>query len=185
MTAPLTLPGTIPGLLRRCSPVVFEADAGPLWSGLTGAVFAVQTTAHVLVGVLTLPMLARRESISVLSLDLEDETGRAHASWWLEEHFSQLEPGRRNTFAGVVAEHEVLRSGVDGIAYAVVDGYRGWLFGDTVFCAPEEGPEHGTPIPTLEGLNPEDPRTLGDGSSWVDAEALRRVCLHVAGVPDE
>jgi hypothetical protein len=30
-------------------------------------------------------------------------------------------------------------------------------------------------------LDPNDPRTLPDGSRWVDAEALRRVVLHVAG----
>lgn len=35
-------------------------------------------------------------------------------------------------------------------------------------------------IATLN-LNPDDPRLLPDGSRWVDAEALRRVALHVAG----
>jgi len=32
----------------------------------------------------------------------------------------------------------------------------------------------------LSDLDLDDPRALPDGSRWVDAEALRRVCLHVA-----
>ena len=34
-------------------------------------------------------------------------------------------------------------------------------------------------IPTLDGLDPNDPTLLPDGSRWVDAEALARVLLHV------
>jgi hypothetical protein len=34
----------------------------------------------------------------------------------------------------------------------------------------------------LATLDPNDPRLLPDGSRWVDAEALRLVCLHVAGL---
>jgi hypothetical protein len=37
-------------------------------------------------------------------------------------------------------------------------------------------------VPALDDLDPEDPRLLPDGSRWVDAEALRRVVCHVAGV---
>ena len=37
----------------------------------------------------------------------------------------------------------------------------------------------------LADLDPNDDRRLPDGSRWVDAEALRRVVLHVAGVPHE
>ena len=36
--------------------------------------------------------------------------------------------------------------------------------------------------PVLLDLDASDPRLLPDGSRWVDAEALRRVVLHVAGV---
>jgi hypothetical protein len=37
-------------------------------------------------------------------------------------------------------------------------------------------------LPALADLDPNDVRLLPDGSRWVDAEALRRVVLHVAGV---
>ena len=38
--------------------------------------------------------------------------------------------------------------------------------------------------PALAHLDPTDPRTLPDGSRWVDAEALRLVCLHLMEATD-
>jgi hypothetical protein len=37
-------------------------------------------------------------------------------------------------------------------------------------------------VPTIADLDPTDHRRLPDGSRWVDAEALRRVVIHVAGL---
>ena len=37
-------------------------------------------------------------------------------------------------------------------------------------------------VPALANLDPNDPRLLPDGSRWVDAEALRLVCLHAVGL---
>ena len=48
---------------------------------------------------------------------------------------------------------------------------------------PIEDPErhHETPLAALNDLDPNDSRTLPDGSLWVLAEAMRRIGLHVAG----
>jgi len=70
MTAPLTLPGTIPGLLRRGSPVIHAL----LWSGVVHEV--AESSA-----VVCTTCYAMRD----LALDLTDATGRAHAAWWLAE----------------------------------------------------------------------------------------------------
>lgn len=56
----LTLPGTLPGLLRRCSPVRL---------GIARAIVNDP---------------AKWKGRENWSLDLEDATGRAHAAWWLE-----------------------------------------------------------------------------------------------------
>lgn len=77
----LTLPGTIPGLLRRGSPVVFGTHRGDVMS--------VETTDDgIEAGVVdengaawwfgpTGPVIT-----DDLHLDLTDPTGRAHAAWW-------------------------------------------------------------------------------------------------------
>lgn len=76
----LTLPGTIPGLLRRGSPVVCVTA----WD--IGRRYARESlSAVVLDAEATRPRLSDyghqdRESIA---LDLESATGRAHAAWWL------------------------------------------------------------------------------------------------------
>ncbi len=132
----LTLPGTIPGLLRRCSPVV-RAD---------GSRFVLEYGDEAYIRGARHP-----------SLDLTDATGRTHASWWWRlaylkdrdlpaEHWTRTAPD----FGG----------GYGFLGFSRFDDYRA----------------------TLADLDPDDPRTLPDGSRWVDAEALRRVVLHVAEV---
>ena len=159
--AALTLPGTIPGLLRRGSPVThidgsrlvvveLDGDDAKLPSGWAYT--------------------------RLLDLDLTDATGRAHAAWWL--------------------------GGVGASLHLACDGHRRWeLHGGErpreSACRAWEGigpdarrlrgvpPEYGwdaEDVPALATLDPADPRLLPDGSRWVDAEALRRVCLHVAGL---
>ena len=171
----LTLPGDIPGLLRRGSPVWIR-HVGGRWPAVVekdpaehdreGGHWMIQFGTH-FVG-----------SRSVF-LDLSDPTGRAHAAWWL-------------TNAAGVSFH------LDS------DGHRRWSLHGGEFPRRSEdwswegiGPESrrmrlsasSTPsygwdavdCPALDDLNPDDPRLLPDGSRWVDAEALRRVVLHVAG----
>lgn len=152
MTAPLTLPGTIPGLLRRGSPVVWAApirpnptlpahlQAGPgrerrgLWMPLgpkadEGMVCwdtwcgANRVEEHVYAG--------------DLALDLSDPTGRAHAAWWLGN----------SSFDDVLAACDAL-----GISRV---GRKNAMAG---CMEPIDGWDHSN-----------------------DADTLRRVVLHVAG----
>lgn len=160
----LTLPGSIPGLLRFGSPVRHASDSPRI---------------GMVVG--TAPTFTRvywcwsgtDDDEADVHLDLTDATGRAHAAWWL--------------------------AGEPGAAWVLsCDGYRRWeLHGG-------ERPRHSLSrawqgigadnrrmgmtsmdwqdCRGLDDLDPDDPRLLPDGSRWVDAEALRRVVLHVAGV---
>ena len=81
MTAP-TLPGTIPGLLRRCSPVTdAEGVARGLIYAMPGHYRAYPDWWGVNWNYLLQPCDATR-----LYLDLTDPTGRAHAAWWLNDH---------------------------------------------------------------------------------------------------
>lgn len=130
MNTSLTLPGKFQRLLRRCSPVrgddrlVLESGVG-IW-----CVQHVDANSVKLWGLLY-PVLSSR-----LELDLENATGRAHASWWL------FVPGCMT------------------LTLAVINRVDGEI---------KEACAH---------LDPDDPRLLEDGSRWVDAEALRLVCLH-------
>ena len=164
----LTLPGTISGLLRRGSPVLAPVSLRVRAVGRRALVEG----EHLDTGMVALADGAM-EAPADVHLDLTDATGRAHAAWWL---------------AGEVGAAWVLSC----------DGFRRWeLHGG-------ERPRHslsrawqGTgaemrrmglassdwvDCPALDALDPDDPRLLPDGSRWVDAEALRRVVLHVAGV---
>lgn len=105
--------------------------------------------------------------LSTLALDLTDATGRAHAAWWL---------------ASAVGLHSPTTSRWS-------PGASVW----TIECDAQSTPWvrtftptdllwSGEQVPALDDLDPNDDRRLPDGSRWVDAEALRRVVLHVAGV---
>jgi hypothetical protein len=80
----LTLPGTIPGLLRRGSPVVanVRTAAGDVFfaDGARAVVFDVDDTD----GLLSIE--GGWFAPAQWSLDLTDPTGRAHAAWWLNDH---------------------------------------------------------------------------------------------------
>jgi hypothetical protein len=160
--SPLTLPGTIPGLLRRGSPV--DSADGP-----TVCLSGVRDVRWVDVPGGELP-------IDALALDLSDPTGRAHAAWWLAD-----QPDNEL----VVCRRRVPPRWTCGPGANDSHGDRLWhLTG--YGCAPYrdafEGDDPRVVVPALAALNPNDPRLLPDGSRWVDAEALRLVCLHVAGV---
>ena len=83
MTEPLTLPGTIPGLLRRGSPVfvhdraavvvdLWTNDLGP-WVGFCFIDWDDEPAQD-----------GCRADDECLALDLSDPTGRAHAAWWID-----------------------------------------------------------------------------------------------------
>mgnify|MGYP003559035193 CR=1 FL=1 len=163
MTAPLTLPGTIPGLLRRCSPVTSEdGSARGLIYAMPGYYRAYPDWWGVNWNYLLQPCDATR-----LHLDLTDPTGRAHAAWWLvRSHHPQ----------GGTALWRVADAGLRWWRLSWVS--TGWGGNDGGLGSEVYAP---LDVPALDHLNPDDTR-LPDGSRWVDAEALRLACLHVAGV---
>jgi len=168
MTAPLTLPGEIPGLLRYCSPVVFSAG------GVCPGVVVNPDITHKgeSMAIVWWPSdengVGKPSMRNSVLLDLRDATGRAHAALWMEAHV------------------EYLRGDLMAAAPAV--GIKGWsscTAWGIVAVTRQEGAMSvlfdADDIDALANLDPDDPRLLPDGSRWVDAEALRLVCLHVAG----
>jgi hypothetical protein len=153
----LTLPGDIPGLLRRCSPL--GPDSMGVLCGINPEMDDDRT--HL---VLFHEGYDDWHSPKNLALDLEDQTGRAHAAWWLAE---RLRPDVKELMkASVTYGHTDFGGGGYGLGVTCRDDGALWRRADA---------------PGLDDLDPHDPRTLDDGSRWVDAEALRLVCLHVAG----
>lgn len=183
MSPDLTLPGDIPGLLRRGSPVVktwhddIDADGNPTVL-FTASGFYLRDLAPDKAGRRCLCWFDN-ESIGLDSgfppaLDLTDATGRAHAAWWLATKCAPeaVPVGTRMRC--------IYR---DGSTMAYLDWH--WsldnMGGTTIWVGATH--PYQQCVPSLAGLDPEDLRLLPDGSRWVDAEALRRVCLHVAGRP--
>jgi len=156
MSHDLTLPGTIPGLLRRCSPVAIVRNDGSV--SAFGVVVDHPSDRVKWVRVLRDhddegPSPWERECVA---LDLTDATGRTHAGWWWRITLHPDLPWRANPEWGGGYSLEGLTN------YAGDGRYRD----------------------LLADLDPDDDTRLPDGSRRVDAEALRRVVLHVAGVPD-
>ena len=173
MSADLTLPGTIPGLLRKCSPVNVDGRGSGVVVDKPGD--KVDWFRVLCDGCEDEP---DAESRSCVHLDLTDATGRTHAAWWLAG-----QPGaswtlssdgyRRWEIHGGERPRESVSRAWEGIG-AAMRAMRG--------PAPAYGWD-AEDVPTLDDLDPDDDRRLPDGSRVVDAEALRRVVLHVAGVP--
>ena len=146
----LTLPGTIPGLLRRGSPVV--VDGGPVGGVVLDVYMPPEWTANE--GRCLLDQGHSGDiALDLLALDLSDATGRAHAAWRLAERHT----GAVNQI-GALFEMTILGP-------LLILGTPSWV--SDVWGV------------SCQGLDYRDPRTLTDGSRWVDAEALRLVCLHV------
>lgn len=176
----LTLPGSIPGLLRRGSPVTHTHDGG--WVQATVVLRAGMVT-EVYIGQVQPPAwrveLATDSGLwaplGTIALDLTDATGRAHAAWWLA---GRLLPGGSFELARWRFSRESIGWWIDSKTSATRynDVYRAFW--------PKLGQDEGSRVhvPSLADIDPNDPRLLPDGSRWVDAEALRRVCLHVAGL---
>lgn len=148
-----TLPGDLPGLLRRGSPVR-DADDPERIGVVVGTYPRGEVCTHWTWGD-TSEVVDR----SRLLLDLSDATGRAHAAWWLAGWYG-LRPAATWTWRGMWDLDAPSRRLCFGVAVA--------------------GRSH-LAVPALADLDPLDDTRLPDGSRWVDAEALRRVCLHVAG----
>jgi len=163
MTAPLTLPGTIPGLLRVCSPVVQTFNGGRrcVVSELGGG---------------TVPMArigGQWFKLSELALDLSDPTGRFHVLHWLASR-------------DVAAVNDIADDMTGPIVGALYWAWLGW--------EDDTGAPLGWELnlwtarhffldnDLFEDLNHREVGVLSDGSRWVDAEALRRIVLHVAGL---
>ena len=160
----LTLSGTIPGLLRWCSPVI-----------CLGARFIVHNSivrGRVNIGA---EVIVSAEDVA---LDLTDATGRAHAAWWL-------------AMREVPSSHH-LDPAAASWSRAPAQAAHGWamhwlaraVVGDGSLTGTWWTGSYGSPVPRglLADLDPNDDTRLPDGSRRVDAEALRRAVLHVAGV---
>jgi hypothetical protein len=163
--AACTLPATIPGLLRRGSPVTSMSGGAGVIFGLPGY----DKGRPSLWGICWQFVIHQTDRPPLL--DLSDATGRAHAAWWLASQIWRARDHRWRQpigwFAGAGAWH-LVTSG-DDPGWASPDRKRGMSVG----MEPRT-------IESLRGLDMADARLLPDGSRWVDAEALRRVCLHVA-----
>ena len=173
MSADLTLPGTIPGLLRKCSPVNVDGRGGGVVVDKPGD--KVGWFRVLCDGCEDEP---DAESRSCVHLDLTDATGRAHAAQWLALR--------------EVPQPYHLDPAAVSWSPAPAQASRGWAI-HWLARAPSGGGSltgswwtgsHGSPVPSdlLADLDRDDDRRLPDGSRVVDAEALRRVVLHVAGV---
>lgn len=160
--ADLILPGTIPGLLRRGSPVIAPVSKRVRVLGRRALVEG----EHLDTGLVLLADGAL-EDASDLRLDLTDATGRAHAAWWL---------------ASAVGLHSPTTSRWSPGASVWTIECDAQLTPWVRTFTPPGSLWSGERVPALSDLDPNDPRLLPDGSRYVDAEALRRVVLHVAGV---
>ena len=153
----LTIPNPPPGMLRRGSPVwATGSREGHQWR--------MPATVHRVTG--RLAEVAGSHSwvsghhfaVGGLALDLTDATGRAHAAWWLmglldNRHWPDVATGARLWLGGT---SERMRT-------------RAW----------QRMRRAARFVDMTAHLDPNDTRTLPDRSRWVDAEALRLVCLHL------
>jgi len=190
MTENLTLPGIIPGLLRKGSPVIFDYAGTPL--------HRVYLRDSKSIGEIKRGMISgfvNAVNLNQLSLDLTDITARAHAAWWLA---AQAKDARRPE-ADITLEnlHDLFRVTArfdpQRPCTFAVQGHR---YGGAAIRLDQGFPTFAKDYPdkqrahewchidVLLDLDPNESRTLADGSRWIDAEALRRVILNVAGLED-
>lgn len=171
----LALPATIPGLLRRGSPAI--CPWGPCLV-LDPAPHEVNDDPDVIVVWATRASDDRSQmrwyKPRNIGLDLSDATGRAHAAWWLADQ----------GWGDGTVDHEHVAG-----PWSSGDTRETWptsiYLGDGGFAVASEPQTTGDVwlvVPALAALDPADRTRLADGSLQVDAEALRLVCLHVAGM---
>ena len=163
MSHDLTLP-PIPGLARRTTPMIDDYGRRGVVSALTAndwtiALDDIDEQPKRAIG--PLPIVG-------WSVDLANATGRAHAARWLA---AKLAPDDGPYLDASVMPGRTIGPTLFGLATtSVYEGQRWRRLRDV------------SPFEVCDGLDPFLDRRLPDDSRWVDAEALRRVVLHVAGV---
>jgi len=92
----LTLPGTIFGLLCKCSPVLLTENSG----AVTGTIIAGQRGVVLMTKLDNIEVLVALEDgrtlwshHKCLDLDLSNKTGVLHAAWWLEQQSVTITDG--------------------------------------------------------------------------------------------
>lgn len=155
----LTLPGSIPGLIRPCSPVryddlryvVVSLDLSTAWIARDGTVVS-----------------AQRVRLSELSLDLTSVTGRFHAAlYWLDR----------------AGGHDPTGNGYLSRMHSPAVTYLSWG-GLHAVSRRVQRPSYlreGVAVPALADLDTTDTTRLPDGSLLVAAVGLRMVCERLAG----
>lgn len=173
----LTVPGTLPGVIRNCTPVRVNDGTVSYRTISTG-------TRGKMAGLVGTPPAPLRHC----AVDLTDATGRAHVAWALAVHLARcpidfaLVSWRYNSMPCNRGEYawdlswELRRARWSDGGHVSEERYGLYLVPQ-----PLEEAESQKVIPALAGLDPCDPTRLPDDSRWVDAEALRRVALHVLG----
>ncbi len=174
----LRFPGSVPGVLRRGSPVIKTWNAPCIPDDDPNDEF---TLHGIYLRDLDEDEAGRRcycwfdsEQIGLdvgfpPDIDLTDATGRAHLAWWLMGlDYGHMKPVRRISSPFI--------HGLHGVAIYGLPQDSGWASHDIA------GHRAGVIVPTLATLDPDDPRLLPDGSRLVDALALSLVARHVAGL---
>ena len=179
---PLHLPATIPGLLRRGSPVVSlvdldacDGDGYEIPAGAPGNVCHADGIGPVLVAFVAMPndpgpdLRWRWCDVADLALDLHDATARHHALLWLAGREGLYVADGVQWFSGTTERVWTILTSAR--PFAPIRAYCGWRDDDMALH-----------VPTLADLDPTSDERLADGSRRVDALALARVVAHVAGV---
>ena len=198
MTAHISLNGDIPGLFRRCSPVIYANPALPHITG-KGVLCDPCQDDEEFMGTLTpwigtlvgrdamqeaLGAIApgfgasagfgyRMDGATVLALDLEQATGRVHAAWWLSAHGG---PTLRRQAGWPVEVVAFVQGSYGWVLTGLRSNHTGWAGHQPRGLQVGPGPRV---LACLAGLEPADPRTLADGSLWVDAMALKLIVEHM------
>jgi len=172
-TETLKLPGRR-GLIQTCSPAFINEPKHHLHGRRCVVVEVDGDLVRVAVEGVESCLLVPLEN---LDLDLTDKTGRAHAAWWLwGQMHDQVDPVVPCTAPEWLACPDVWSLGASFVPAS------GEVAFATFGAVEDADPAADEVVHALADLDPNDPRTLPDGSRWVDAEALRLVCLHVAGM---
>lgn len=150
----ITLPGGLPGLLRRGSPVFWPAYTELTKDEMTQFVVIYASGALCLVS----NFEATREVFSeYLSLDLNDPTGRQHAIWWLEKQLCKFEASNY---------HLDMDVNINGLNWVECES-KEFKFDEDEVCE-------------LGEFDMSNHEKIADGSYWRHVKALQIVCLHVA-----
>lgn len=174
------LPGTIHGLLRNDVAIVCTSG---LYAGRWGVVLNMTRGASEAVVALrgreaveplgALEPIVATVELAHLALNLTYDSGRACAMQWAADAFNMGYGFHGN----IIYAMWLWNMGEGRWSLRSPENHK-----FVTFRAPGS-PEPSTSRPeiaSLGELDPNDPRKLADMSRWVDAEALRRICLYTA-----